>query len=265
MGRLAGYVGNTALPLSALLYDPSHSLEHASYAPRELLSGTVNVDGTGAAWWPGDGSGPLRYVTATPPWADPNLPGLAPSLRGTTLLAAVRSATPGLPYGPDNVAPFVTDGLAGAHSGRIGGFRHGLGRTLLSSLSDARFGQLTAMNDSLALFLMVVQHMEDTPDATLSDAVTTVIQQTAKAVIAAGEVATLNLVVASSGEIVAARTSAGDAINSLYTRTTVEGSWLASEPLDDDAGWTATPEHSLAVLTAVGVDIKPIAHEGVAS
>ncbi len=265
MCRLAGYVGKTPMPLSALLYEPAHSLEHASYAPRELLSGTVNVDGTGAAWWPEDGSGPLRYVTATPPWADPNLPGLAPSLKGTTLLAAVRSATPGLPYGPDNVAPFVTDGLAGAHNGRIGGFRRGLGRTLSNSLSDARFGQLTAMNDSLALFLMVVQHMEDKPDATLSDAVTTVIQQTAKAVISAGEVATLNLVVASSGEIVAARTSAGDAINSLYTRTTVEGSWLASEPLDDDAEWTSVPEHSLAVLTADGVDINALEHEGVAS
>jgi glutamine amidotransferase len=265
MCRLAGYVGKTPMPLSALLYEPAHSLEHASYSPRELLSGTVNVDGTGAAWWPEDGSGPLRYVTATPPWADPNLPGLAPSLRGTTLLAAVRSATPGLPYGPDNVAPFVTDGLAGAHNGRIGGFRGSLGRNLLAGLDDDRFGQLTAMNDSLALFLLVVQQVESQAGSSLSDAVTIVIEQTAKAVIAAGEVATLNLVVASSTEIVAARTSVGDAINSLYTRTTVEGSWLASEPLDDDAAWTAAPEHSLAVLTADGVDINAIAHEGVTS
>ncbi len=265
MCRLAGYVGKTPMPLSALLYEPSHSLEHASYAPRELLTGTVNVDGTGAAWWPEDGSGPLRYVTATPPWADPNLPGLAPSLKGTTLLAAVRSATPGMPYGPDNVAPFVTYGLAGAHNGHIGGFRGSLGRNLLAGLDDDRFGQLTAMNDSLALFLLVVQQIEGRAGSSLSDAVTIVIQQTAKAVIAAGETATLNLVVASSSEIVAARTSAGDAINSLYTRTTAEGSWLASEPLDDDVGWTSVPEHSLAVLTADGVDINALEHEGVAS
>ena len=265
MCRLAGYVGREPLPLSALLYEPVHSLEHASYAPKELLSGTINVDGTGAAWWPEDGSGPLRYVTSDPPWADPNLPGLAPYLRGTTMLAAVRSATPGMPYGPDNVAPFVADGLAGAHNGRIGGFRGSLGRTLLGGLDDDRFGQLTAMNDSLALFLMVVQQIDGQAGAPLSDAVTIVIQRTAKAVIAAGEVATLNLVVASSVEIVAVRTSAGDAINSLYTRTTAEGSWLASEPLDNDTGWASMPKHSLAVLTTSGIDIRPIEHEGAAA
>lgn len=265
MCRLAGYVGRQPIPLSALLYEPVHSLEHASYAPRELLSGTVNVDGTGAAWWPEDGSGPLRYVTAAPPWADPNLPGLAPSLCGTTMLATVRSATPGLPFGPDNVAPFVTDGLAGAHNGHINGFRDGLGRTLLSGLSDSRFGQLTTMNDSLALFLMVAQHVENEPGSSLSNAVTTVIQHTAKTVVAAGETATLNLVVATSGEIVAARTSAGEATNSLYTRTTAEASWLASEPLDDDAGWNPVPEHSLAAITADGVHIDAIEHEGMAS
>ena len=253
------------MPLSALLYEPAHSLEHAAYAPEELLSGTVNVDGTGAAWWPEGGSGPLRYVTEKPPWADPNLPGLAPSLEGATILAAVRSATPGLPFGTDNVAPFVVGRLAGAHNGRIGGFRRSLGRTLLAGLDDDRFGQLTTMNDSLALFLMVVQQIDDQPESSLSDAVTSVIQRTAKTVIAAGEVATLNLVVASSGEIVAARTSAGDDINSLYTRTTAEGSWLASEPLDDDAGWTSLPENSLAVLTAKGIDIHAIEHEGMAS
>ncbi len=265
MCRLAGFIGQSPLPLAALLYEPPHSLQHAAFAPRELIAGTVNVDGTGAAWWPEDGSGPLRYVTTAPPWADPNLPGLAPALRGRTVLAAVRSATPGLPYGPDNVAPFVTDRMAGAHNGRISGFRQGLARTLLGGLDDDRFGQVTSMNDSLALFLMVAQYMDDEPGTSLSDAVTSVVQQTSKAVIAAGEIATLNLVIATSDEIVATRTSAGDAINSLYTRTTDEGNWLASEPLDGDAGWTSLPEHSLVALTAVGIDVRALEHEGMAS
>ncbi len=262
MCRIGGFVGTTSVPLSALLYDPPHSLEHTAYAPRELLSGTVNVDGTGVAWWPEDGSGPLRYITTSPPWADPNLPDLAPALTGTTVLAAVRSATPGLPYGPGNVAPFVVNGLAGVHNGRVGGFLHGVGRVLLGKLSDERFGRLSAMNDSLALVLLVAQHLEDEPEATLSDAVTTAIALAAEAVVAASETATLNLVIAAADEIVAARTSARDDINSLYTRATVEGCWLASEPLDDDAAWTSVPEHSVAVLTAAAVDIQPIEHVG---
>ena len=265
MCRIAGYVGTDRLALAALLYDPPHSLEHAAYAPRELLSGTVNVDGTGVAWWPEDGSGPLRYVTTSSPWADPNLPGLAPALGGRTVLAAVRSATPGMPYGSDNVAPFVADGLAGVHNGRIGGFRTGVGRNLLVGLDDARFGQLSAMNDSLMLFLLVVQHLTDEPDSTLAGAVTAVIEQTAKAVTAAGETATLNLMVASASAIVAARTSVGSDINSLYIRSTAAGSWIASEPLDTDAGWAPVRNHSLVILTPGDIDIHRLEHEGTAS
>ncbi|MEE8331029.1 MAG: ergothioneine biosynthesis protein EgtC [Acidimicrobiia bacterium] len=262
MCRLAAYIGSQAVPLSALLYDPPHSLERASYAPRELLSGTVNVDGTGVAWWPEDRSEPLRYVTTKPPWSDPNLPDLAPALQGRTVLAAVRSATPGIPFGPSNVAPFVAGGLAGVHNGWIGGFRHGVGRELLSSLSDERFGQLAAMNDSLALFLLVAQQFDDEPGKSLGDAVTTVIQNAAKAVVAADRAATLNLVVASRSEIVAVRTSAGTDANSLYWLATDTGSLVASEPLDPDDEWTAVPKHSLVVLTKDRVDIRPIEHEG---
>ena len=58
MCRLAAYAGPPA-PLSALLYDPPHSLEHQAYAPRELVSGNVNVDGTGVAWWPAHEDEPL--------------------------------------------------------------------------------------------------------------------------------------------------------------------------------------------------------------
>ena len=264
MCRLAAYVGWEPQPLSALLYDPPHSLERAAYAPRELLTGTVNVDGTGAAWWPDGSNEPLRYVTTKPPWADSNLPGLAPALKGHTVLVAVRSATPGLPFGPDNVSPFVSGGLAGVHNGWIGGFGSGVGRELLTMLSDERFGQLSAMNDSLALFLLVAQYLDDHPGAVVADAVGAAIQHTAKAVIAAGNVATLNLVVASAGEVVAARTSAGTDVNSLYAIRTAGGSWLASEPLDPEAQWQPVPEHSIAILTPDAIETRPIDHEGMA-
>ncbi len=262
MCRLAAYVGSEPQPLSALLYDPPHSLEHAAYAPRELLHGRVNVDGTAVAWWDDSRSEPLRYVTMQPPWSDPNLAELASVLRSETILAAVRSATPGLPYGTDNVAPFTAEGVAGAHNGWVGGFRHGVGRGLLARLDDHRFGQLAAMNDSLALFLLALQFLADEPGASLGAAVAAVVADTAKIVVGAGEQATLNLVLARRGEVAAARTSVGHGVNSLYVRSSSKGCWLASEPLDDDPGWSAVPEHSLVLLSPQGVDISPLDHEG---
>ena len=265
MCRLAGYVGHRPTALASLLYDPPHSLEHAAYAPRELLYGTVNVDGTGVVWWTDSDAAPLSYVTDKPPWADPNLPGLAPKLEGRTVLATVRSATPGLAFGPANVAPFVSGNVAAVHNGWIGGFRGAVGRRLLQRLSDERHADLLAMNDSLALFLLVLQHLEDEPEATVPDAVSATIELVADEVDRAGEAATLNLVVGSASEIVAARTSAGAPVNSLYVRRTEDASWVASEPLDPDDAWEAVPEHSLVTLTAEGITMRSMEHQGVRS
>lgn len=263
MCRLAGYVGDRPTVLSALLYDPPHSLEHASYVPRELVNGTVNVDGTGVAWWRDGDETPLSYITDKPPWADPNLPGLARKLEGRTVLAAVRSATPGLAFGPANVAPFVSGNLAAVHNGWIGGFRSAVGRRLLQRLSDERHAELLAMNDSLALFLLVLQHLDNAAEASVADAVSATIELVAGEVDRAGEAATLNLVVASAAEIVAARTSAGAPVNSLYVRRTDHAGWVASEPLDPDDAWEAVPEHSLVTLTATSTTMRSLQHQGV--
>ena len=262
MCRLAAYIGSDPLPLSALLYDPPHSLQHAAYAPKELLRGTVNVDGTGVAWWSDGDDEPMRYVTVQPPWSDPNLPTLAGRLKAPTILAAVRSATPGLPFGTTNVSPYTSGTTAGVHNGWIGGFRSGVGRQLLGRLSDQRFGEFVAFNDSLALFLLVMQQIDEQPEAPLDQALTAVIEEVAKVVVAAGETATLNLVLANGAEIVAVRTSVNFRINSLYTRTTATGTLLASEPLASDEDWTAVHDHSLVVLTKDHVALRTIDHEG---
>lgn len=263
MCRIAGYVGDSQLPLSAVLFDPPHSLQDAAYAPKELLWGHVNVDGTGAAWWVEGRPKPLRYVTDKSPWADPNLSDLAPVLLGNPLLAAVRSATPGIPHGPQNVAPFVSGGLAAVHNGWIGGFRKGVGRFLLDRLSEDRFGEIDSMNDSLVLFHLVNQQIDDEPGIEISDAIAEVFRLVAKVVIAEDRAAALNLVVASDSKIVAARTSAGTEINSLYTLKTEGGNWVASEPLDDTDPWVSVPEHSLVVLTKESVEVLELDHEGV--
>lgn len=256
MCRFALYAG-PATSLSTLLYDPPHSLERQAYAPREMQHGTVNVDGTGVAWWPPDEDEPLRYVTVAPPWADPNLPSLAPRLQGRTILAAVRGATPGIGFGHGAVAPFLLDGLAFVHNGWIGGFRSGVGAALLRPLPDELVGSLETVSDSTVLLRTVVGHRR--AGRTLPDAVATTLGEVAAQCVAAGQVATLNLGVTDGVEHVAVRASVGLPGNSLYVCDHLDGGQLtvASEPLDDRA-WTGVPDGTLVHLHDGRLDHLPL-------
>lgn len=242
-------------PLSALLYDPPHSLEEQAYRPRQQQHGNVNVDGTGIVWWRGDGQPPLRYVTASPPWSDANLPSLAPALAGRTVLAAVRGATPGLGFGSDLVAPFLLDGLAFAHNGWIGGFRTGVGAELLGRLPPDRVSTMAGFSDSTVIFLTVLAHRA--AGAPLPVAVTAALRDVAAACRRAGEDATLNVLVTDGAETVATRASLGQPGNSLHLGTGLPR-WpgavlLASEPLDDGP-WTPVAEESFVHVT--GTDVR---------
>ena len=253
MCRIAAYVGPAA-PLSSLLYDPPHSLERQSYQPRELVHGTVNVDGTGVAWWPDESAEPVRYVSVDTPWADPNLPGLATRISGHTMLAAVRSATPGLPFGPDHVAPYTAGSIAGAHNGSVSGFRGVIGRQIISLLSDEQWANLGVLNDSKALFHAVA----DNYSGDLITAIRTVVRTTTGILDAHDASATLNLVVADGAQIVATRHSVRAPLNSLYTASRGDSHLIASEPLDGGEEWKPVPEHNLVAVTATTTTTIPL-------
>lgn len=257
---MAAYVGSPR-PLSTLLYDPPRSLRVQACDPKEQLRGSVNVDGTGVAWWVGDDPEPLRYRTERPPWSDPNLPDLAARLSGRLQLAAVRSATRGIPYGPPFVHPFVHEHLAGAHNGWLGEFRRSTAGVLLGRLPDHLRGALDGMSDSQLLFLTAVGHLQAQPGGGLAGAVRAAVTEAAEVCAAHGAQAALNLVVADGARVVAARLSLGVPANSLYTlergQRWPDGVLLASEPLDDDA-WTPVPDRCLAELTSAGVRLSPI-------
>lgn len=255
MCRIAAHVG-APVPLSSLLYDPPHGLESMAYRPRELQHGTVNVDGTGVAWWDDLDAPPLRYVTTATPWADPNLPGLAPRLRGRTVVAAVRGATPGIAHGAGNVAPFVGDGLAFAHNGWLGAFATGVRRTLEDGLDDEAHGMATAVSDSITLFQVLLTRLRVTGD--LTDAVVATVAAAQAACAAHDAPATLNLVVSDGRRVVATRAHHGLRGNSLYTAVDADGTWLASEPMDDVRDWTAVPDDHVVELGADTVTRAPL-------
>lgn len=265
MCRFAALVADAGAPpppLAALLYDPPHSLERQAFAPREQQAHAVNVDGTGVAWWADDAPAALRYASDRPPWSDPNLPALAPRLRAGRQIAAVRWATPGIPYGADLTAPFTRERLAFAHNGWIGGFRTRTARPLLDRLPDHLYAAHTAASDSLAFFLTVVAAWERDRGAGLAGAVRAGVATVVRVCRDAGVAARLNLLAGDGERIVAVRTSLDEPCNSLHVLEHGER-WprsrlVASEPLDEDAAWTAVPAHHLAELTPDALTVTPL-------
>lgn len=261
MCRLAAYLGPPA-PLSTLLYDPPRSLEVQAYDPREQRSGLVNVDGTGIAWWDDHEPTPLRYVTDRPPWADANLPSLAPRLRAAAQVAAVRGGTPGIGHGPHLVAPFVHDRLAGAHNGFVADYRRRVARVLLQRLPDELHACLDGPGDSQALFLLAVGHVQRDPTAGLAGAVAAAVSEAADVCATLDAPATLTLALTDGEALVATRCAVATPSNSLYTRS--DGPrWpgalvLASEPLDDDPGWAPVPDGHLVELRGGQVHHHPL-------
>ncbi len=274
MCRMAAYLGPAA-PLSALLGDPPHALAEQAWGPRLQHSGAVNVDGTGVAWWPAPahpgeaahpgGREPLRYVTELPPWADPNLLGLARRLTGTVQLALVRSATPGLPHGAWSVAPFVHGQVAVAHNGRIGGFRGSVGRRLLERLPDDLHAELGTLTDSAVLAATVAAQLRGREPDDLAGALAAAVLECEKTCADAGETATLTVLTADGERVVGARAALGGPAHTLFTLAggaALPGALLvASEPLDDDLGWTEVPDRHLVELTGAGVRARPLEEE----
>jgi len=246
MCRILGYLG-TPVPLSSLVYAPPHALRVQSYAPRRQEVGLINADGWGIGWYdPSVADRPARYRTSTPMWADERFAGIADHVRAGHVVAAVRSATPGLPVEESGASPFVMDRWLFTHNGAVQGWNDGIGRELRGSLSPRREAQVTGRADSEVLFAMVLDRVDaGAPvEAALREVVARV-QDLAEC--------RLTFLLADGTTIWATRVR-----NSLWSLDGDLGRTLASEPHDDDPRWTEVPECSLLRLDAAGLVVEPL-------
>src|ERR671917_1023873 len=162
MCRMVAYRSETEIPLSSLVLDPEHSLLVQSYAPKEMMSGVVNADGFGVGWYaPEVNIEPAVYRANTPIWADRSFASIAPKVRSATVLAAVRSATPGLPAEESGVPPFASGPYLFAHNGAIKGFRQTAMRPLRGLLSDASYSELLGVTDSETIFALLLDRLRE--------------------------------------------------------------------------------------------------------
>ncbi|GAA1806431.1 ergothioneine biosynthesis protein EgtC [Luedemannella flava] len=243
MCRHLAYLGPPA-PLSTWLFDPPHSLARQSWAPRDMRGGgTINADGFGVGWYPPGASAPVRYRRGDPLWSDPSLPALAATTSAGAVLAAVRSATVGMPVTEHAAAPFGEGPWLFSHNGVVAGWPDSV-TALAAALPTRDLLTLDAPTDAALLWALVRARLR--AGAPLAKAAA----ETVAEVVDAAPGSRLNLLLTDGVRVAA--TTRGHAL-SVLTRP---GSVLvSSEPLDDNPAWRAVPDGHLLVATASTLDI----------
>src|SRR5450631_1709706 len=164
MCRHLAYLGPPVTLAECVLHQP-HSLLHQSWAPSDMRGGgAVNADGFGIGWLAGntadgvDGGAARRYRRDRPIWSDTCLPDLAASVNSGAILAAVRSATAGMPVTEAACAPFVEGAAMFSHNGMIDGWPHSVA-ALATTLPPAVLMRLDAPTDSALLWALVREQL----------------------------------------------------------------------------------------------------------
>ena len=247
MCRHLAYLGPPTT-LAALLLDPPHGLLHQSYAPADMrCDAVVNADGFGAGWYPAtDLDPPARYRSDRPIWADPAFAALATVTPAPAVLAAVRSATPGLPVTEAAAAPFAEARRLFSHNGVIRGWPDTVAG-LAAELPVTDLLTLDAPTDSALLWALVRHRLRagDDPAAVLAGVV--------HAVEDAAPGSRLNLLLTDGSTIWATTWT-----HALSVRAEAGAVTVASEPSDPGPGWVAVPDRHLVVATPQRCEVHPL-------
>jgi glutamine amidotransferase len=186
-------------------------------------------------WLPTAGERAVTYRRVCPLWADADLPGLAAVTASRSVLAAVRSATEGMPVTEAACAPFTDGRWLFSHNGAIVGWPDSV-TALAGALPVRDLLTLPAPTDSALLWALVRARLRAgaPPARALSETVADV------ATAAPGS--RLNLLLLGA-DIIAATTYG----HALSVRVGGGAAVVSSEPLDPDPDWRLVPDGSLVV------------------
>ena len=253
MCRHLAYLG-PPVPLREVLTDPPHSLYRQSWAPAMQRHGTVNADGFGVGWYADGDPVPARYRRAVPIWGDPSLPDLARVTRSGAVLAAVRGATPGTALGEAAAAPFGSGPWLFSHNGVLDGWP-GWAEHAAVLLNDFSPFSLEALVDSAFLWALVLGRLRAGAAADVA------LAATIASVEEAGGSGRFNFLLTDGRSITA--TTAGD---TLWYRQAGGAVTVASEPCDDEPGWTEVPARQVLTAEPSAVAVRPLSSltEGIA-
>ena len=230
MCRHLGWLG-ADVSVASLMLDPPHGLRVQSYAPRRQKHGLMNADGWGVGFFDSDGKTPRRWRSPAPLWGDVSFDSVAPALRSHCVVAAVRSATVGMPIEISATAPFTDGQWLLSHNGVVD-------RAVLPTTTLAE-----SVCDSAILAATIFARGLDALGETITE------------VGEAAPNARLNIMAANGSRLLA--TAWGDTLSILRRP---DGVVLASEPYDDDSDWEDVPDRHLVEVTAAGVTLTPLYH-----
>ncbi|MEV0082658.1 ergothioneine biosynthesis protein EgtC [Saccharopolyspora sp. NPDC050642] len=234
MCRHVGYLG-PAVSLAELLLEPAHSLLEQTWAPNDMRGGgTINVDGFGVGWYRPDGA-VARYRAAVPMWTDESFRQMAADVRSGAVVAAVRSATVGMPVTPGACAPFTDGTWLFSHNGRVTGWPDSLAK-LAARLEVVDLLTLEAATDSALLWALLRQRLADgeEPDRAVRELVCEIV--------AAAPDSRLNLLLSDGARLIATTWT-----HALWVRRAEASVAVASEPFGPEAGWVEVPDRCLLV------------------
>jgi len=230
MCRHLGWLGEPR-SIASLVLEPPSGLLVQSYAPRRQKHGLMNADGWGVGFYSPDVAvgAPCRWRSAAPLWGDASFASVAPALSSDCVVAAVRSASIGMPIEPSASAPFTDGRWLLSHNGLVD-------RTVLPLSQKAE-----STVDSALLAALIFERGLDALGDTIVE------------VAAADPNARLNILAANGSQLRA--TTWGDTLSVLRRD---DGVVLASEPYDDNPGWQEIPDRHLVVVEGSRVDLIPL-------
>jgi gamma-glutamyl hercynylcysteine S-oxide hydrolase len=230
MCRHLGWLG-APVSVASLVWDPPCGLRVQSYSPRRQKHGLINADGWGVGFFdpqPADGT-PRRWRSASPLWSDASFASVAPALRSGCVVAAVRSATVGMPIEPSASAPFTDGQWLLSHNGVVD-------RAVLPATLTVE-----STVDSAALAALIFDRGLDALGDTIVE------------VGSADPPARLNILAANRSRLLA--TTWGDTLSVLRR---ADGVVLASEPYDDHPDWEDVPDRHLVEVADGSVAITAL-------
>jgi glutamine amidotransferase len=210
------------------MLDPPFGLQRQAYAPRKQNRGLLNADGWGVGFFD-DSDTVRRWRSPRPLWNDASFASVAPAISSGAVLAAVRSATVGMPVDESAVAPFTDGRWLLSHNGKVS-------RDVLPHYRDAESACDSAVlaahvfaNGPRNVVSILRDVAHDDPNAFLS-------------------------VLLTDGSSVLGVTL-GDELSYLVEP---DGIAIASEPWDDDPRWVTVPDRHFVEATATGVRVADL-------
>ncbi|HKP39763.1 ergothioneine biosynthesis protein EgtC [Mycobacterium sp.] len=230
MCRHLGWLGEPR-SIASLVLEPPSGLLVQSYAPRRQKHGVMNADGWGVGFF--DNGIVRRWRSAAPLWGDASFASISPALSSGCIVAAVRSASIGMPIEPSASAPFSDGQWLLSHNGLVD-------RAVLPlSAEVSRLAESTV--DSALLAALIFDRGLDRLGDTVME------------VAAADPNARLNILAANGSRLLA--TTWGDTLSVLRQD---DGVVLVSEPYDDNPDWQEIPDRHLVEVVGSGVELTAL-------